>query len=443
MITDISRVSYTDYQEYKAALDAELQQSAESFVRIGYMLKLARDTDILTGSGYNSVNEFAREEYNIDKTMVSRFISINDRFSEGGNSDRLQEQYRGFGYAKLTLMLQLPDAVAEELSPEFSKTDVQAIKEEVEAERQISDLEVMMEEKDKAKGWLETNLQKVLYQLGMENPEKYRDIHTAMKAADRKRTLNETLAPTGENIYSVRIPGTGRLMLSVKGMDRDISLVNVRTGEKETYTWSELELAAELIVNAELSAEASYELNYEKDFPKTEPVPEPKKQEIAPVQPKKEPKKQKKQEKVTKAKPKKEEAAAPETVPEEQEPERIAPEDVEIVEIVENTKSETDFEEDETVLTENETALEENETGKATEAAEIPNEKSNRRLTESDDLGNWGVKGLPWKELQVGQIITREVYEKLYGCLCKLKDYEETGLSPEEVERLAEKGGAE
>lgn len=339
MITDISRVSYTDYQEYKAALDAELQQSAESFVRIGYMLKLARDTDILAGSGYNSVNEFARAEYNIDKTLVSRFISINDRFSEGGNSDRLQEQYRGFGYAKLTLMLQLPDAVAEELSPEFSKTDVQAIKEEVEAERQISDLEVMMEEKDKAKGWLETNLQKVLYQLGMENPEKYRDIHTAMKAADRKRTLNETLAPTGENIYSVRIPGTGRLMLSVKGMDRDISLVNVRTGEKENYTWSELELAAELIVNTELSAEASYELNYEKDFPKTEPVPEPKKPEIAPVQPKKEPKKPKKQEKVTKAKPKKEEAAAPETVPEEPEPERIPPEDMEIVE---NTKCETD-----------------------------------------------------------------------------------------------------
>ena len=55
MITDINRVSYTDYQEYKAALDAELQQSAESFVRIGYMLKLARDTDILTGSGYASV----------------------------------------------------------------------------------------------------------------------------------------------------------------------------------------------------------------------------------------------------------------------------------------------------------------------------------------------------------------------------------------------------
>ncbi len=60
-------------------------------------------------------------------------------------------------------------------------------------------------------------------------------------------------------------------------------------------------------------------------------------------------------------------------------------------------------------------------------------------LIESDDLGNWGVKGLPWKNLYVGNVITREVHEKLYGCLCKLKDYESTGLSPEQVEELQRK----
>lgn len=74
----------------------------------------------------------------------------------------------------------------------------------------------------------------------------------------------------------------------------------------------------------------------------------------------------------------------------------------------------------------------------ALDAAEILNAEPDGRLTESDDLGNWGIKGLPWKDLQVGQIITQEISEKLYGCLCKLKDYEKTGLSPEEVERLQE-----
>lgn len=57
-------------------------------------------------------------------------------------------------------------------------------------------------------------------------------------------------------------------------------------------------------------------------------------------------------------------------------------------------------------------------------------------LIEKDDLGNWGVKGLPWKKLYVGQVITKEIHEKLYSCLWKLMEYEDTGLTPEQVENL-------
>lgn len=63
--------------------------------------------------------------------------------------------------------------------------------------------------------------------------------------------------------------------------------------------------------------------------------------------------------------------------------------------------------------------------------------ENKNRLTESDDLGNWGVKGLPWKNLYTGEVITRKIHEKLYGCLAKLKDYEETELTPKEVEDVA------
>ena len=38
--------------------------------------------------------------------------------------------------------------------------------------------------------------------------------------------------------------------------------------------------------------------------------------------------------------------------------------------------------------------------------------------------------------LTPGATITKEVYEKLYGALCKLKDYEDTGLSPDEMEEV-------
>lgn len=56
------------------------------------------------------------------------------------------------------------------------------------------------------------------------------------------------------------------------------------------------------------------------------------------------------------------------------------------------------------------------------------------RLTEKDACGHWRLKGLPWKNLYEGTPITRETYEVLYGALCKLLAYEETGLTPEEIE---------
>ena len=47
------------YQEYKQELDAVLTRTAEDFVQIGYLLKVARDTNILAESGYATVTDFA------------------------------------------------------------------------------------------------------------------------------------------------------------------------------------------------------------------------------------------------------------------------------------------------------------------------------------------------------------------------------------------------
>lgn len=62
-----------------------------------------------------------------------------------------------------------------------------------------------------------------------------------------------------------------------------------------------------------------------------------------------------------------------------------------------------------------------------------------QRLTEKDDLGNWCLKGVRWEQLRAGQVITKEVSERLYGALCKLRDYEDTGAHPDAVEMLMEK----
>lgn len=233
---------YDSYQAYKAAVDAELQRSAEGFVRIGYLLKVARDTDILSESGYNSVNEFAEAEYSLDKSQVSRFIRINDEFSEGGYSDRLQDRYQRFGYAKLALMLMLPAAVNEELSADYTKSEIQTIKEEIDEEKDLTDLEVMLEAKDEQQQEYDL-LGRVLYQLGRDNPPIYIKIHdivhrTEYTMHEEINKVYDVLAPAGEAIISVRIAGEGKKLLSIKGVDTDPVIIDVRTAEKTACTWS-------------------------------------------------------------------------------------------------------------------------------------------------------------------------------------------------------------
>lgn len=234
---------YRSYQEYKQELDTELKKTAEGFVRIGYLLKVARDTSILAESGYDNVVDFARAEYGIDKTQVSRFIHINDKFSQGGYAPELKEEYQGFGYAKLSIMLSLPDSVNEELTPDFSKSEVQQVKDEVDEEKKMTDIEVMLEEKDSVQQSFDTNLEKAVYQLGKDAPEVYKRLwESAVKNRESGKRFIENLIPDEKAMYIVRIPGASRCMLSMKAEEDTVKLINIRdSSANETYTKQQLE----------------------------------------------------------------------------------------------------------------------------------------------------------------------------------------------------------
>lgn len=288
------------YQEYKAELDAELSETAEKFVRIGYLLKVARDTNILQESKYDNVVDFAQAEYGIDKTKVSRFIRINDKFSEGGYSDRLTTKYQGFGYAKLTLMLSLPDAINEELTPNYSKTEIQAIKEEVDEEKKVSDIERILEGKDEKIAANDSELSKVLMQLGEDDAELFVEIHNKLKEKDwTLQELKEIMAPQEEKVYSVRIRGIGRMMLMLN-TEADINVVNVRTGEKTTYNWEDAKESWLQMLNVEKTPQQNWAELYGREFPQKEPTQLEKQEEKTNKKPV-----QKKQTKVAKSAPQK------------------------------------------------------------------------------------------------------------------------------------------
>lgn len=55
------------------------------------------------------------------------------------------------------------------------------------------------------------------------------------------------------------------------------------------------------------------------------------------------------------------------------------------------------------------------------------------RLTEKKDSGRWCLRDVPWDDLKPGVVISKKTWEKLYGALWKLKDYEDSGKNPDNV----------
>lgn len=374
----VENTKYAGYQEFKAKFDEEWSNNEkkateliEGFARIGYLLKQARDTDILKDSEYENYIDFARSEYDIDKTVVSSYIRINDRFSENGNSEMLQEQYRDFGYAKLRLMLQLPDAINSELTPEYSKSEIQTIKEEYDEEKNITDIELLLEGQ-KPEQHVMDNLNKAMHQLCEDMPELYLLLHEAyLNGEEGKKSIYEVLAPDEEKMYSIRIQGVGRLLMTVK--NEQVNLTNIRTEEKETYSWEEMIEAVKYLVVETLSAKENWEAIYNKPFPKAE---------VAPVQQKSEEKKpaKRKESKVVKTKPDKKPQV-------QQSPEEKSVPVQTQKEIV-SEQNGTELQKNETVLVKNGTEEIENETVDEEESVEseaAPVEMENEIIPVSDE----------------------------------------------------------
>lgn len=223
------------YTEFREELKAELNKSAESFVKIGYLLKVARDTEILKTSGYSGLEDFARGEFDLEKTQVSRFIRINDRFSLYGNSDKLQDDYSNFGVRKLGLMLTLPDEINEELSSDYTVSEIESIKKTYDEEQKITPLENALEQIEAEPEISESNiLFTSLYKISYDSPETFAEMFSLRR---RRESIIEALAPAGEASHKLRIRGHGALLLSCT--EKSINITNMRSLEKEFYSWDD------------------------------------------------------------------------------------------------------------------------------------------------------------------------------------------------------------
>lgn len=256
------------YRAFKDAMDHEIKEASEGFVRIGYLLKVARDTEILRESGFKSVTEFASSSYGLTADIVSRYIAINDRFSEGGYSDHLSDRYQAFGVTKLAEMLTLPDEVIAAVPVQATRQEIREIKAEIVEEMQKTDLEVMLEEPEIK---LATLAQEVLYQCFDKMPERYPKAFTAVYQPNAEEALLEVLAPIGTGLVMVRVKGRGKLQFYIEG--KEITITNVRTNIQTQYTPEELVREVRVLCPIDKTPEQAWFALYGRPMETTESEP--------------------------------------------------------------------------------------------------------------------------------------------------------------------------
>ena len=125
---EYTQLTLDDWLAMKESLKRDLIGVQESFVRIGYTLRKIEESKLYKNDGYETITEFAKAEYGLSASTISRFMNINRKFSIDGYSDRLRPEYAQMGSSKLSEMLSLPDADMEMVRPEMPKADIRELK---------------------------------------------------------------------------------------------------------------------------------------------------------------------------------------------------------------------------------------------------------------------------------------------------------------------------
>ena len=125
---EYTQITLNDWMEMKQKLKQELLGVKQSFVRIGYALRKIDDAKMYEQDGYKSVAEFAKAEYGLEGSTVSRFMSINREYSIDGYSERLKPEYADFNRSQLEEMLKLPESDREMITPDTARKEIRDIK---------------------------------------------------------------------------------------------------------------------------------------------------------------------------------------------------------------------------------------------------------------------------------------------------------------------------
>ena len=246
-IRDPNQMTLDEYLNAKEALKRQMNFVADRFVKIGWFLKRIRDTEAYKQDGYKSIFDFAKQEYGLSTPVASRFMSINDIYSVGGNGQNLREEFIGLGSSRLSEMLTMdPEdyCLVDENTP-------------------VAEIRDIKRTAKVATGEERTSLQEVFY-------EEYRD-------PGKKDELNAICKATAMKDIKAEVIGKGsRLMkkgvLAVKFAKEKITIRQLGVKGKQELSWEDFlkEMAAVFDFNAEDPWTEAYGAENPEEKPKDE-----------------------------------------------------------------------------------------------------------------------------------------------------------------------------
>lgn len=125
------------YEEVKNILREKMDVMKKNFIAAGYYMKYIRDNELYREGGYESIWEFAEDNYGIRKSTASRWMAMNDKFSQGGNSPNLADEFKGFEKSQLQEMLYLDDKQIETVTPDMTVKEIREVRKPEEPVREL------------------------------------------------------------------------------------------------------------------------------------------------------------------------------------------------------------------------------------------------------------------------------------------------------------------
>lgn len=120
-----------DLGQYRAAKEEiknDLAGIVKSFVRVGWQLWRISMSEAYKQDGYATIAEFAKAEYGMTPSGVSRFIEVYEKYSAAGDTPELKEEYREYNFSQLTEMLQIPEESRAMFLPEAKRESIRDYK---------------------------------------------------------------------------------------------------------------------------------------------------------------------------------------------------------------------------------------------------------------------------------------------------------------------------